>query len=103
MPRLSRQRFSSVPRASGEPCLVLISLFQFGPLNMIHVCFGWKLLITSSLQIIEFGSEPVVFHLDMTIELLGQSELFKLVHSLLLSVTAIILYIKALDFLLLPR
>lgn len=30
---------------------------------------------------IEFGSEPVVFHLDMTIELLGQSKLFKLVHS----------------------
>lgn len=46
-------------------------LFQFEPLNMI--CFGWKLLITSSLQIMEFVSEPVFFHLDLTVELLEQS------------------------------
>ena len=50
MPRLSGPRFSPVPRGSGEPCLVLISFFQFGPLNMI--CVGGNLL-TSSLQIIE--------------------------------------------------
>lgn len=45
--------------------------FQFEPLNMI--CFGWKLLITSSLQMMELVSEPVFFHLDLTVELLEQS------------------------------
>ena len=76
---------------------MLVRLFQFGPLNMIR--FGWKLLITSSLQIIEFGFEPVFYHLDLTIESLVKAKLFKLVHSVFLPVTTIILYMKAWDFL----
>ena len=52
---------------------------------------------------IEFGSEPVFVYLDLTLKLLEQSKLFKLLHSLIVLVITIVFLYQSFRLLLLPK